>query len=68
MAGPNDKPNFDKDPFQDDRNRVKSWPNKDGQTNQKIIEGPDTGVHRFYDPEHNRSGQTGTERPNRDGG
>jgi len=56
------------DPFQDPRNRVIDWRNRDtGQYNQKIIQGPDTGIHRYVVPDGSgRAGQTGTERPFRD--
>jgi len=52
-----------RDPWQDPRNRIEPWVNKEtGQMNQKIVSGPDTGLHRYYDKARRRSGQTGTER------
>lgn len=55
------------DPFNDPRNRVEQWINrdKDGrpvQINQRIVLGPDTGIHRFYDIRNRRSGETGVTR------
>src|SRR5258708_28476310 len=50
-------------PFDNPANVVEQWTNKvTGQINQKIRSGPDKGVHRFYDPGTNRSGQTGITR------
>ena len=60
-------PDDPRDPFKDDRNRVEYWRNRrTGQQNQKIVEGPDAGVHRYSDPRTGRTGQTGPERPGRD--
>jgi len=68
-----DSPNPFKDPvekivsskewFTDKGNHIKTWTDKDGQINLEIVEGPDRGTHRFYDPEHQREGQTGVENP-----
>lgn len=46
-------------------NHVIVFTDSDGQINYDIVAGPDRGVHRFYDPEHHREGQTGIQ--NRDG-
>lgn len=54
-----DKDGSSPDPFDNDDNRVESWTDREGQTNQKVVEGPDTGTHRFYDPKTGRTGQTG---------
>lgn len=52
-----------RDPWKDPRNRIESWVNQDtGQMNDKIVSGPDAGVHRYYDKTRRRSGQTGTQR------
>lgn len=52
-----------RDPWKDPRNRVEEWiAQSTGQINQKIVSGPDAGIHRFYNPKQRRSGQTGTER------
>lgn len=63
LTPPNKKAGYD--PFSNPENRIEGWTDKDGQYNQKIVQGPDTGIHRFYDPENERSGQTGTIRPGR---
>lgn len=52
-----------KDPFENPANKVEQWTNRTtGQINQKIVSGPDKGVHRYYDPGSNRGGQTGVSR------
>lgn len=57
-------PDRDDNPFNNPDNEVKSWTNETThQYNQKIIKGPDEGVHRFADQQRNRCGQTGTVRP-----
>jgi len=63
MGGP-----FDTDPFADPRSQVADWTTRlTGQYNQKVVDGPGTGAHRFYVPDGSgRAGQTGTERPFRD--
>lgn len=51
------------DPFQNPENVVSpTWIDKKGQINQKIVGGPDKGVHRFVDPNIGRTGQTGVTR------
>jgi hypothetical protein len=44
-------------------NHIIVFTDSDGQVNYDIVEGPDRGAHRFYDPEHQREGQTGVENP-----
>jgi len=50
-------------PFDNPANVVEQWTHpKTGQVNQKIVSGPDRGVHRFVDPQTGRTGQTGVSR------
>lgn len=42
-------------------NHIIVFTDSDGQINYDIVAGPDRGVHRFYDPEHMREGQTGVQ-------
>jgi len=44
-------------------NHIVEFTDSDGQINFDIVEGPDRGAHRFYDPENQREGQTGVEDP-----
>lgn len=51
------------DPFENPANEVHQWTHSvTGQVNQKVVAGPDKGVHRFYVPGTGRSGQTGITR------
>jgi hypothetical protein len=56
------------DPFENPANKIdEPWFNRDSdgrivQINQKIVEGPDRGIHRYYDIVNNRSGYTGITR------
>ncbi len=53
------------DPFQNPENKVEQWITDkgpdEGKINQKIVSGPDRGVHRFITPS-GRTGQTGITR------
>ena len=40
-------------------NHIITFKDADGQMNYDIVEGPDRGVHRYYDPQNLREGQTG---------
>lgn len=42
-------------------NHIVVFTDSDGQINYDIVAGPDRGVHRYYDHEHMREGQTGVE-------
>jgi hypothetical protein len=53
-------------PFENPANKVVTWKNQQGVYNQKIVEGPDEGVHRGIDPNTGRAFQTGTERKPKD--
>lgn len=44
-------------------NLIKVYTSKTGQVNYEIFSGPDRGLHRFYDPNNQREGQTGVENP-----
>ena len=51
------------DPFGNPDNRVVDWTTRGtGQYNQKVVNGPDRGVHRGYVPGRGRTFQTGTDR------
>jgi hypothetical protein len=66
MSGPLGGGRLGGDPFDNPFNRIIDWTNKKGQYNQKIVQGPDEGIHRGYDPNRLRSFQTGTDRVNAD--
>ena len=53
--------NNDHDWWTTEGNHIIVFTDSDGQTNYDIVEGPDRGTHRFYDPENQREGQTGVE-------
>ena len=63
MPDPRDRSSPDYDPWENPDNKIVQWTDSDDQINQKIVDGPDTGLHRYYDPQHNfRSGETGYSR------
>jgi hypothetical protein len=67
MSDPRNRYDPDYDPWQNPDNTVAQWTDSDGQINQKIVSGPDEGLHRYYDPANNyRTGQTGYDRPYRE--
>ena len=42
-------------------NHIVAFEDSKGQINLDIVQGPDRGTHRFYDPNTHREGQTGVE-------
>lgn len=54
------------DPFNNPDNRVVDWTDQNGQQNQKVVDGPDEGLHRGYDPNRNRSFEAGPDYVRRD--
>lgn len=49
-----------RDPWKDPRNIVKTiGPNADGTWGQKVMSGPDTNLHRGYDPDRIREFEAG---------
>jgi len=46
-------------PYDDPDNKVVDWISQTGQFNQKVVEGPDAGLHRGYDPDRCRSFEAG---------
>lgn len=50
-------------PFDNPDNKVKEWKNQSGVINQKIVDGPDKGVHRGVDTNTGKTfSTTGSER------
>jgi hypothetical protein len=45
--------------FQNPANKVVNWTNRLGVINQKVVEGPDAGLHRGYDPSRGREFEAG---------
>lgn len=44
-------------------NHIKVWTDRDGQINYEVFSGPDRGVHKYYDRQHQTEGMTGIQDP-----
>ncbi len=48
-----------RDPWMDPRNRIERRTDVEGRIHEKIVQGPDTGAHRGYDPSKQRGFEAG---------